>query len=406
MMKKYNYSPRFFVIFITICLCFTGYSKNTDTTKRASFIEANTAFGQVFNTNTFVKAVPHYHAFSLRYARASNGTSWEDFVYNMPFFGIGFYKPYFTNNPGLGDPFSIYMFRGSTLKQFTNRLGLIFEMNLGLSMNWKPYDPFDNPENFAVSTPSNVHVGMKFYFEYFLSRNLELKFGANLNHFSNGSSRKPNKGINMGALSVSLAYNFNPPDKGSLLRNPPLLEPPSDIPFHIDHDVKFIISTRQTEFSTDGTNLPSPYVDASFMVLGLAYNPMFVTGYRYKWGPCIRVLYDESSNVRAWRELNPADGLWYDRVRISELSDRLSLGLGFSGEISMPIASVFATLGYSVYHKHHHDKAFYQVIGIKAYLQDNLFATFGISATQFTVAQFLYWSVGYTFSSIPRYKKS
>ena len=388
---------------VGILVCFSGYSKNVDSLKRASFVEFNSALGHVFNTTSFVENIPHYQAFSLRYARASNGSRWEDFAYNMPFFGVGLYKPFFANNPGLGNPFSIYMFRGSTLKQFTDNLGLIFEVGLGLSMNWKYYDPFDNPKNLAVSTPNNVHVGMRFYLEYALSRNLELKFGADLNHFSNGASRKPNRGVNMGALNLSLAYNFNPPNKGILLRNPPLFEPPTDIPRHLNHDVKFIVSSRQTDFSTYGTNLPSPYVDKQFTVLGLAYSAMIVRGYRYKWGPSVRLIYDESSNARAWRE--EKGGVWFDRVAIAPFADRLSAGVGLTGEISMPIASVFATLGYSVYHTHHEDKALYQVIGVKAYLQDNFFATFGISATQFTVAQFLYWSFGYTFPSTPRQKK-
>ena len=395
----------FALFFAGICLCFAAHSENTNLPKRASFVEVNNAFGWVLNTNFFLEDIPGYQAFSLRYARASNGSTWEDFSYNMPFFGIGFYKPYFINNPGLGTPFSIYMFRGSTLTQFTDRLGLAFEMNLGLSMNWNPYDPFDNPENVAISTPNNIHVGMRSYFEYFLTRNLELTFGVDLNHFSNGSSRKPNRGVNMVALSFSMVYNFNPPNKGSLLRNPPLFEPPTDIPFHLDHNVKFIVSSRQTAFSIYNTNLPSPYVDVDFTVLGLAYDVMFVTGYKYKWGPSFRFIYDESSNARAWREQHPEDGQWYNRVATAPFFDRLSLGMGLIGEISMPIASVFATLGYSVYNKHHEDKSFYQVLGVKAYLKDNFFGTFGISATQFTVAQFLYWSFGYTFTSTPRHKR-
>ncbi|MCL2414447.1 MAG: acyloxyacyl hydrolase [Bacteroidales bacterium] len=346
--------------------------------------------------------IPHYQAFSIRYARASNGSRWEDFAYNMPFFGVGFYRPFFANNPGLGEPFSIYMFRGSTLRQFTNNLGLVFEVGLGLSMNWSPYDPFDNPENRAIGSRNNVHAGMRLYLEYFASRNFELKFGIDLNHFSNGASRRPNGGVNMGALSLSLVYNFNPPDKGALLRNPPLFEPPY-VPLRIDHSVQLIISSRQSRFSTDGTGLLSDLVDHSFTVLGLAYSPMIVRGFRYKWGPSVRLIYDESSRARAWREKHPVDGQLYYRVEIDpRFRNRLSLGLGLAGEISMPIASFFAKLGYNVYHRHLVDSRFYQVVGVKAYLQDNFFATFGISATEFSQAQYLYWSFGYTFSSEPR----
>ncbi|MCL2027243.1 MAG: acyloxyacyl hydrolase [Bacteroidales bacterium] len=381
-----------------IMLCMVGRAEISP--KRASFVETCGAFGNVFNTDDFLKPIPHYQAISLRYARASNGSSWEDFAFNMPFFGIGFYKPSFTDNPGLGNPFSLYVFRGNTLAQFTEKLGLVWEVGLGLSMNWDSYDPFDNPGNLTIGSPNNIHAGLRLYMDYFLSKHFEMKFGVDFNHFSNGASRKPNKGVNMGALSVSLAYNFNPVNKGFLLKNPSMEIP--ETPRHISHDVQFITSSRQTEFSTNGTGLPSPYVDRDFMVLGLAYSPMIVKGYKYKWGPSVRFLYDESSNARAWRELNPEDGLEYNRIAISNFSDRLSFGLGLLGELSLPVASIFASIGYSVYHKHHMDVPFYQVLGVKAYLKDNFFATFGISATQFTVAQFLYWSFGYSISSSGR----
>jgi hypothetical protein len=144
-------------------------------------------------------------------------------------------------------------------------------------------------------------------------------------------------------------------------------------------------------------NLSTPYLDKKFNVLGLVYTPMMVRNYKYKWGPSVRLIYDESSQAKAWGKQNP-DGSWYDHVELSDFSERLSLGFGLTGEISVPIASFFASLGYSVYNKHHEDRNFFQVIGTKAYLYDNFFATFGISATDFSVAQFLYWSIGYTFN--------
>jgi hypothetical protein len=378
------------LFFVAVFLCFSGFSENTNSPKRASFLEIFAAHGNVFSTNDFVKDIPRYNAFSLRYAQASNGSTWKDIAYNMPFFGVGFYMPFFADNPGLGNPFSIYVFRGNTLAQFTDHLGLILELNLGLSMNWNPHDIFDNPNNEAIGSSSNAHVGLRLLLDYNFAKHFDLKFGIDLNHFSNGNIRMPNKGVNIGALSLSLAYNFNPANKGFVLRNSDLRPP--EIPFHINHEMQFIFSNRQTMFDREGTNLTSAYVDRNFTVLGLAYSPTFAKGYKYRWGPSIQFIYDESSNVKG--HLND-DG--HVVVQIADFSDRLSLGLGLRGEISMPVVSIFATLGYNVLHNHHFDNPFYQTIGVKAYLKDNLFASFGINAMQFTVAKFLSWGLGYTF---------
>ena len=391
-----------FVFFAGICMCFGGYAAQQDsvftTPKQASFIDAYSALGTVFNTNDFVKDIPQYQAFSLRYARASNGSSWEDITYNMPYWGMGLYVPFFTKNPGFGKPFSFYLFRGSTLTQFTDKFGLVFEVNLGLSLKWNAFDPVDNPENIAIGSPHNIHVGLRTYLEYFLSDHFDMKLGIDLNHFSNGSARKPNRGVNMGGVSLSLAYHFNPPDKGSLLRNSSLQ--PLEIPFHIQHDVHFIFSNRQTDFPTEGTNLPSEFVDKDFMVLGLVYSPMIVKNYKYKWGPSLLVNYDESSKARAWRE--DTEPTTPTQIELASFPNRLSLGVGLRGEISMPFASVFAIARYNIYHPHHFDRRFSQIIGVKAYLKDNFFGTFGVSAMDFSVAQYLFWSFGYTFSPHPR----
>jgi hypothetical protein len=78
------------------------------------------------------------------------------------------------------------------------------------------------------------------------------------------------------------------------------------------------------------------------------------------------------------------------------LADRLSLGASLRGEMVMPGYSIFANLGWNLIHGNKKDQRLYQVIGIKLYLQDNFFGTFGIRATHFTKAQYLYWSLGYT----------
>jgi len=268
------------VFFVGFMLCLGSRAEQQNDTvstfKRASFVEVGGSRGTAFNTNEFVRDIPHYNAFSLRYGRASNGSSWEDIAYNMPYWGIGLYAPFFANDPGLGNPFSLHMFKGRTLAQFTDKLGLTLEMRLGLSMRWDYFDPNENPYNIAISLPSNAHVGLGVYLEYFLSPHFDLKFGVDLNHFSNGSRRKPNGGVNKGGVGFSLAYHINPPNKGFLLRNSPL-EPP-EIPRRIDHNLQVIFSSRQLAFSMEGTNLPLPYVNRRFSVLGLVYSPVFVPG--------------------------------------------------------------------------------------------------------------------------------
>ena len=377
-------------VFLFLILTILCLNVHANSLRPPFFIDVNTEYGRVLNTHRFISDIPSYRAVSLRVARAASGRSWQDFAFNMPFFGIGFYVPYFENNPGLGRPFSLYFFRGSTIRQFTNNFGLTWELNTGLSMNWNRYDPYDNPQNTVIASSNNVHIGLGFFLEYNLMRHVDLKFGVKFNHFSNGAVRMPNGGINTVALSFSTAYNINPSNRGHLLRNPPVAVP--KMPRRIDHEMSFILSTRQIDRFEN--IFPSRFVHHNFMVAGVSYSPKFVLNYRYRVGPFVRVIYDESSRASAFREQNSAGQRFY-RVQRADFPDRLSLGLGVSVEKSLPVVSFFGKLGYSVYHRHHSDLAFFQTIGAKVNITDNIFGTFGVSSTRFRIAQFLYWSVGY-----------
>lgn len=383
----------------------TVEEKSKPKTKKPSFISLDTKAGWVFPTNEFVSGenkIPYYSSFSLKYGIGSTGDKWQDKAYGMPYYGIGFYSANFFNKHGLGYPMAFYLFQGATIREFNPKWSLNYEWNLGMSFNWKPYDPFDNPNNVALGSGVNAYVSGSMYMKWRMSQAFDLNMGLSLTHFSNGAYRLPNKGLNLVAPYVELVYNIHRPKLLSSLSSD--LTPP-EIEKHIVHDVLFTMTSRQIRFDTTGTGLPSRYIDRQFKVLGLGYSAMIVNSYKYRWGPSIELVYDESSGARAWREKHPVDGKYYDRVELGNPWERLSMGVSIKGEITMPHVSIFANLGYNLLHGNKYDYRLYQIMGVKAYLKDNLFGTFGIRASRFSKAQYLFWSLGYSFEGRPFKKK-
>lgn len=79
-------------------------------TKKPSFISLDTKGGWVFPTNDFVSGknkIPYYSSISLKYGRGSDGDSWDDKAYGMPYYGIGFYSANFFDKKDLGLPFAL-----------------------------------------------------------------------------------------------------------------------------------------------------------------------------------------------------------------------------------------------------------------------------------------------------------
>lgn len=384
-------------------------AEETDTlavrTKKPQFITLNGAVGMVFATNDFVSGenkIPYYTSCALKYGVSAGGDSWQDIVYGMPYYGVGIYSANILRKKDLGLPFSVYLFQGATFKRFSPRLALNYEWNLGMSFNWKPYDPFDNPENIALGSSANVHVALNAYLNWTLSRYVDVHLGAGFTHFSNGASKLPNKGLNMVAPFVEVSYNFNREPLNPAMQSRikiPRVEP------HIDYDIVFIATSRQKKFNEEGTNLASPYVDKNFKVFSLSYATLFVRSHKYKWGPSIELVYDESSGAKAWREQNPADGKMYDRIKLGNAGKRFSAGLSAKGEMVLPRLSLFAQIGYNLLHGNKDDYRLYQIVGAKVYVTDNIFGAFGIRAARFGKAQYLYWSIGYTINGRPFHKK-
>lgn len=388
---------RFIILLLFLCSNIFIFAGDSIKIKFPHFVAINTTDGFVFPSNKFVQGeyrIPHYTAFTIKYGVSSKGDDWKDHTYGHPALGVGLYVANFYREDDLGTPFSLFFFQRATLRQFTPRWSLDYEWNLGSSFNWKYYDAFDNPDNIALGSSINVHVGGNVFMKWRMSQKFDLHGGIGFTHFSNGASALPNRGLNMANAFVELVYHIHREDKPDPLTGQytaPKFEK------HTDHDLMFLISSREAVVDTTGTGLSGPYTDRKFKVLGVSYAHMFSNNYRFKWGPSTEVVYDESSGISSWREEHPETHKYHDRLKMGKMSERFSIGLSLKGEISMPAYSVFANLGYDVVHGNKKNKRLYQILGIKLYLKENLFGTFGIRATNFGQAQFLYWNLGYTF---------
>jgi len=360
--------------------------------KNPFFFSLKAESGSVFQTNDFVidEGITGFSSLALKFCHASKGDKWQDYAYGMPYFGVGLYTATFYDQR-LGNPISFYLIQGAKIFSFP-KLSFNYEFNLGYSTNWKHYDRFDNPDNIAVGMSENIHVGANLYFKIKPFPRMDANIGFSITHFSNGARRLPNKGMNLAAPYIEVCYNINPPEPHSKPESH--LSPPK-IEKRLDHDLLLTFSSRQIFYGTVN-GLTTGYVDHNFRVFGLSYASMIVSNYAFKWGPSLEIVYDESGGATAAREIWEADGQYYDRVRLGDVGQRIGIGLSAKGEVVMPYFSLFANLGYNVYHGNPTDKRFYQILGTKFPFYRNFFGTFGIRANHFSKAQFIFWSAGYT----------
>ena len=176
---------------------------------------------------------------------------------------------------------------------------------------------------------------------------------------------------------------------------------PAQFEPRFDYNFTLTVSSRQIRVDTLNTDFPTRHhLNYNFPVVGFSFAPLYVPNHRFKYGISLDVLYDRGSNVKAWREQDPLTGNMHDRIRLAPVSERFLVGLSARGEITTPLYTVFANFGYNLIQQTN-DPRLYQIMGIKIYPHESLFATFGIRAHHFSRAHFLYLSLGYTLKGRP-----
>lgn len=388
---------KLFFVFIWVGMSLAAYADDSIKTVRPRFVALQIADGFTLPTDMITPGkhyeAPHLSAFTFKYGMKARGDTWQDAVYGMPYKGIGIYVPRFTTRKKMGDPFSVFLFQGAEIKRLSPSVSLHYEIDLGVSFNWNYYDIREDPYFIALGSPVNVHLGGAGYVKWSLSDRIGLHTGISFSHFSNGAIRTPNNGINLLTAFVEVAYDLY----GKTPERPlPGYAPPPAFSRHVDHDLSFMLTTKTLKNEDEDNESILKYPRQRFTVAGISYSYLFHTTRRFKWGPSVEAVYDESSNAE-FRSTISASGKEREIFKMGKTADRFSLGLSAKGELAMPGYSIFAHLGCDVYHKNKRDSRIYQIYGLKVYLTGGLFATFGVRSTEGTKSQYLYLNAGYSF---------
>lgn len=147
-----------------------------------------------------------YWGNELRLGIQTDGKKHWQQVFKNPSYGLGFYFGHF-NNPIIGNPLATFLFMDFPFVR-KEKYYLSTNWGVGLSYSINEYDEVNNNKNIAIGTDLNIYVDFMLLFRYQLSKRFEIAAGAKFQHFSNGSVKKPNLGLNM--LSGTLALHYYP----------------------------------------------------------------------------------------------------------------------------------------------------------------------------------------------------
>lgn len=348
----------------------------------------------IFPTNTFLKGEnenmqPIRKSISahLKYSFQYYPNSYTDRIYRNSYQGIGLGWYSFEDKKEIGTPLAVYLFQGARIARIAPRLSLNYEWNFGASFGWKPFHEYDNRYNTMIGSEINAYINANFYFNYILSKEIDLTAGVDLTHFSNGNTRFPNAGLNTVGLKIGLVYNFN--RTGDYLFKPLYRTPIPRFPRHISYDVVLFGSWRRKGVYVGEGQIAAPGV---FAVGGFNFNPMYNFGYNFRAGVSLDGVYDESANIYP-------DKYSSDKLYRPPLSYQMALGLSARAEYVMPYFTVGIGLGGNVIHRGGDLKGLYQVLALKIEVTRSSFIHIGYNLQNFHTPNYLMLGIGYRFNN-------
>ena len=319
-----------------------------------------------------------------------------------------------------GDFSHIHMHKGTT--PYESRIGSLWALyggvqydvvrrqrwNLGVDLQNgvgycpHPFDAQTNIDNELIGAPLSIFVNIGFYARYRLSPTWSTVLGVDFKHFSNGSLKRPNLGVNTIGPSLTVQYDFggkskpdNPinPENPDYPENPEYLENP-DIkkgPF-VEVTAAFGMKSLLDHFNVYHANHCPLYGFFATMVAPMyRYHRMHASG--------VAIDYTYADYVYSHRDLDQKLG------RHDERYSPHILGLSLRHELYYHHFSL--AVGAGVYlHKQTgflgrtEDGRFFQNIGLRyafPFTRDRLFVGYNIKAHRFAKADCAQLLLGYRF---------
>jgi len=182
---------------------------------RRMYLEFNAQNGILMNRRNDVILANHSLGFDVRVGWQTDDfeKNTYDYLFRFPQYGIGYYMGNLNNiilhneeMSGFGKPFALYAFFAAPIVR-EHRYSVYYDISLGLATNFKTYDPHLRPFNTLIGANQNVYVNIRFSSDFSVSESATFGLGISYTHFSNGSIKKPNNGIDL--LSINLLYQTN-----------------------------------------------------------------------------------------------------------------------------------------------------------------------------------------------------
>jgi hypothetical protein len=318
----------------------------------------------------------HFPAFEISLQKETYGKHKWERAYAYPLIGISFWYSGLGQSPYLGSALALFPYIDFPL--YRNKLFFLgFRFALGLGYLTKKFDRINNYKNLAIGGHFNAAVNLMVDFRYKLSNRFTISGGISLQHFSNGSLKLPNYGLNYPSVSLGVAYRLVRENKNIGDRFYPPVEPFS------------AIIRRSIEFNVGGAvgykNMESIYGE-NYIVTHFYENTFFRVSRKSKFGFGFDVSYDPSQ----------IKTLEMNGVEVTNKIDIVRPGINAAYQLDLSKLGFILNLGYYLAGKEKSNGPLYEKISFQYSLTKSLFVNVMLKV-HWGRADYIGWGLGYRF---------
>jgi len=316
----------------------------------------------------------HFPAFEISIQQLTFGKHKWERAFNYPIIGITLMYSGLGYNPNLGQAYALMPFINFPLYKNPN-FTFGFRFALGLGYLTEKFDRLINYKNLAIGSHFNAAVNLMFEARYRINYAFTVSGGISLQHFSNGSLKLPNYGINVPLLNIGVAYR--PVKENKLIgdRFYPPVEPYEAI----------VRKTMELYFGASvGWKNMQALVGENYLVYHIYQNTLFQVSRKSKVGFGLDLSYDPSHIKILEMQGQTVD----NKLKI------LRPGLNAAYELIMGRLGFLINLGYYLGGMEKSNGPFYEKIGVQYNITKHLFANVMLKV-HWGRADYIGWGLGY-----------
>ncbi len=317
----------------------------------------------------------HFPCYEITLTNATYGLEqWQQTTDN-PQLGLSLFYTGLGDNPELGQSIAIIPsidFSIIRLRKFRT----FFHLGMGFSYLTNKFHPTDNNQNLIIGSHINVAANFSVLLQYRLNDYWQLQSGLAFIHFSNGSTKTPNFGINIPAVFGGANYLIGR-ENSNLVKRPRRLSA-------FQHNPNHIIKGRFG--STAGIKRMDSEVGESFQVYHMYADVSKQINFVHNLGLGAEFTHDGTDRVRL-RKANKKN---------AEAAVLPKIGAyGYYAFCFSRITMNFG-LGWYLYRKETHTGNLYERLALDVDITDQIYATVFFRAHG-TQADFVGYGLGYKF---------